>query len=192
MCQCFHRGDLKRAPAYSPRARGAARGRGGQQGRARSAPSAPPAPGSTAAREEGASSRDQSPAELWPGHRVLDLERHPGVPQSANPPMDNQEASGSAERLLARTGLMGREISRLGCSPKPLPARSQPERCKHQGRAKQKSLSRFNMQSPGSSIKQQKLNVISSRGTAAALAKQNRSRLTACHLWETPGSLGKG
>lgn len=46
------------------------------------------------------------------------------------------------------------------------------------------------MQSPGSSIKQQKLNVVSSRGTAAALAKQNPSRLTACHLWETPGTLG--
>jgi len=52
------------------------------------------------------------------------------------------------------------------------------------------------MQSPGSSIKQQKLNVFSSCGTATLLTKQNRLRLSACHRRETPGmqhshSLGK-
>lgn len=73
-------------------------------------------------------------------------------------------SQGLVEMPLARTGLLGRDFFSV-LLPKPLPDRS-PQTA---GRTKPKSFLRFNTQNPGSSIKQQKLNVISSRGTATLL-----------------------
>lgn len=131
-----------------------------------------------------------------PGAGTGKASRLPPASQNLRGWSTKQDVSGSGGDAPCEARFDGERDFFSTLLPKPLPARSQSQRCKQQGRAKLKRLFRFNMQSPGSSIKQQKLNVISSHGTATLLTKQNRLRLMACHLCETPGmershSLGK-
>lgn len=119
-----------------------------------------------------------------------------GTQASPHSPVENQDVSAPGGEAPRQDRFDGEQDFFSMLLPKALPARSQPRDENNRGKAKLKSLFRFNMQSPGSSIKQQKLNVTSSHGTATLLTKQNRLRLTACHLCETPGtersrSLGK-
>lgn len=75
------------------------------------------------------------------------------------------------------------EISSLCCSPSPF--LTDPR--KQQGEQSQKSFLRFNTQNPGSSIKQQKLNVISSRGTATLLTVAQSDSLSLSDTGTQPG-----
>lgn len=89
-------------------------------------------------------------------------------------PQRARKSQGLVEMSLARTGLMGRQISALCCSPNPF--------LTHPRHSRENKAKR-GIQNPGRSIKQQKPNIISCHGSGTLL-----TAIHICHCQETLGT----
>lgn len=106
--------------------------------------------------------------ELSPHHWGLGPGMHPGVPQCTET-TENQDESRFGAEAPCKDRFDGETDFFSVLLPKPPLLTDPGHGAANSGENKAKSFFRFNTQNPGSSIKQQKLNVISSRGTATLL-----------------------